>query len=832
MLKVVAENGDDLIIQDSDDCSFDVVSKSDSKLLLKYGVEVQGLSLNNNNLIVSDVFFLEIPNDDDSDEYDWEDEEGDEVEEDFYDYEEDDGEEDDFYDEEGYEEEEEDEIEEEEEEDDFYDDYDWSDYDEIAELSKPEVVANSIIDLVNKSNDTSGLGQNVLNALSNQNRVLPLNELYQVLVKDGNLNPALRDSIMQLLTDNDYKQSVTSKLYTILGGVGSSLIKKYYLWYSRRLFIKAKKDPLLRLKPSNAAKKKQALSNLRTGGEWHYAGFIDGGYDGADFCTLGHKLRYTHLAWNIVDRDIDEAFFGDGDEDLIEDAISSNDCIKFGIVCISDFFEVDKDCTRALQQAQNESLKDMERLYNYYSEGIVDTVNSSFSYLDELVNKIALIDTKGAFVKDYEPILDFNLVSFYKQFRKEGVVPPKSMIQELRDKLVGWSSHKWIYEPTLKYNVSAQLHLIDSKLLAKRISIIFGSKKYKNYLEYLENYTFLIDRNHLSKYSYSYIAYYWMHKICGFYEYDGNINKDEGGANSNYLSIYKSFKSFERYFFKGFEYSLGYLTKVLDCLELCCSFPTRNDCLKVSSLEIDDSGLYYITENVHYDFEVISEYSRECKNNLVHDVELIDKIHNRFYIYDYTVDDFYNLVKTAIDNIITSVPDFQSWYRKKLEERRDKSNEYNKHKEEERKEKEKKEEEQEVIKTNDVSTPDELLEYLKKADLSKVSGVSLQKDILNSVIKYNSMSSKQFYHLKLLYEKVSDKKYEGKGLDNSSEKKVLSDDKELETALKYMLEHPSLINDERVESIIKSIVRYNSISEKQMKYALSVKAIYDGLEDK
>ena len=52
--------------------------------------------------------------------------------------------------------------------------------------------------------------------------------------------------------------------------------------------------------------------------DWTYAGYYDAGYRGADYCSAGHALRYVHIARNI----------NTGKE------------IKFGIVCVRDFFNL------------------------------------------------------------------------------------------------------------------------------------------------------------------------------------------------------------------------------------------------------------------------------------------------------------------------------------------------------------------------------------------------------------------------------------------------------------------------------------------------------------
>lgn len=133
------------------------------------------------------------------------------------------------------------------------------------------------------------------------------------------------------IEDDDYdyeedeytKESSVGKLYSYLSEEQIKILKRYYLWFSQRIFSTAQKDPTLGMKDMRRLQAKQKdLASLRNlGGMWHYAGFIDTGYDGGGYCTLGHKLRYMHLAWDVSISDIESAFFGDEYTAEFEDVI-------------------------------------------------------------------------------------------------------------------------------------------------------------------------------------------------------------------------------------------------------------------------------------------------------------------------------------------------------------------------------------------------------------------------------------------------------------------------------------------------------------------------------
>lgn len=768
MLKTVAENGDDLIIHDTSDWTFDVVPKSDAKLLLQYGVEVKGLSLSNNNLVVSDEFFLELPNNDSDDD-------------DYYDFEDDEEESDEDFEDEDEEESEDDYLDEDDLNDDEEDDYDVSEEDFFDE------------------------------------------------------------------DDEDEDESTVSKLYAYLSSEQIKMLKRYYLWYSQRIFTDAQKDPTLGMKSKSALqRKKKNLDTLRnTGGLWHYAGFIDMGYKGAGECTLGHPLRYMHLAWDVTVSDIETAFFGENYNEDFEQALESNNCIVFGIKCISDFFEVDKECMRSLQKAQRESLKDMALMYDYYANNMVNEVNSTFTVLDELVNKIKGIDAKGLLLDaNYDSLVSPNLTAFYLQFRELNMIPPKSLIQEIRDNICDWGTHKFIYDRSLHYPYLI-LHQPTIEIMSNRVQRIFGKLKTQKFIEFYKTFNIrYASYSSIQSKIYNYFSAYFMYEICGWYKYNGESNKDEGGSNKLMLELYNNLYSSFRNFFTDIEFSLSYALKMFQLFDLLTAYVERDDRLKVVSVDTSDDSNWIVNDkDLVYNSAFINQYSEEKGVGFLDAVDFYKQIHwgrsNR-YLGRKSIDEMINILSDKKNTIDANLGKFRQFvydevskqcveHNKKIAEELERKR---LEEEEKRKERQKLEDEKnkQVVEntTNEVSSSKELIDYLSKVDLNSLtdSNSSFAKKILDTVTSSGKEpSSKQFYYLKQLYEKVSGVKY--KGVDVEVNKESLSSHPDLEEALTYLVEHKDLVKDSRTYDIICSIVKYGKISERQMKYALEGKQIYE-----
>lgn len=622
------------------------------------------------------------------------------------------------------------------------------------------------------------------------------------------------------------EESTVSKLYGYLTDEQVTVLKRYYLWYSQRLFTEAQKDPSLGMKSLSRLKsKKQALSNLRnTGGLWHYAGFVDMGYRGGGHCTLGHPLRFMHLAWDVTVSDIETAFFGEDYSQSFEDAINSNNCIVFGIKCIADFFEVNSECVSALQKAQRESLKDMGMMCQYYEAGKQDEVAGSFGFMDALVGKIKGLDARKMLLnRDAETILPASLTSFYLQFRGAGMIPPKSLVQEIRDKLVGWSSHKF----------SGHIGEPDWDVFIPKVQAIFGRR-----MEALWGFvqkSGRIMKNTLWQPQYNlaamvckYLALAFMYKSCGWYEYNADTNKDEGGASKVARGkLYSCYTDVRRGILPELGYDWGTVGNFLGLLDKW--LPHVGDFSGYIPMAAVLSGDEYIVgdgspddnllrgySDVSVDFRKVYEMfdtsARYRFSRLASPARVFGAVKN--------LDTFGTLLDECIELKESCVNGFREWTRRKAEEECDKLNAQLK----------KFKNAPAVSCVTAENTVDGVLNYLKGVDFSLQtdSGVKFAEKILEIVTKSGKApTDKQFYYLKSAYEKVSGQKYGGISAGDSS-KEILSGD--LETALRYMVQHKDLFKDDKTYDICCSIVKYGSISQRQMKYAVEAKRIYDGLK--
>lgn len=368
----------------------------------------------------------------------------------------------------------------------------------------------------------------------------------------------------------DEDASVVEKLYNHLTDSQVKLLKRYYLWYSRRIFSDAQKDPTLGMKDMRRLQaKKASLNVLRdSGGLWEYAGFIDTGYDGGGECTMGHTLRYMHLAWDVSKADLDEAFFGERYTNDIEEALHSSNCIVFGIKCVSDFFEVDKDCIQSLQRAQRESLKDMQEIFELYEAGEVENNVNSFALMDELIKKIVTADARAVMLGDGVTILPKGLHDFYQQFRQEQMPVPRSLIYEIRNQIMGFEAGNYygtIKIPTPKFRwVLQQLY----------------GKKFTSVEQFLNYGRQAATENYISAFLHILVGY----EVCGYYKYDGAKNTYEGGKSKSVRYLFAelnrrggSLFSDSEYTFNFFENLLGYYANFQKLLKKWEAVSDRDD---------------------------------------------------------------------------------------------------------------------------------------------------------------------------------------------------------------------------------------------------------------
>jgi len=314
------------------------------------------------------------------------------------------------------------------------------------------------------------------------------------------------------------EESTSSKLYALLTEEQKKCLQLYYLWVSQQIIQNGNAVNL-----SVTPKKAQQLQDLRkTGTNWMYAGFVDMGYFGAAHCTLGHKLRYLHLAWDVDKSDLNETFWGtDFNYDSVFKAIWSDSAVLFGIKCVSDFFEISEEDRGKLMKVQRDSMKDMIELYGIYSKGNVDAYKDSLSQMSEAVER--MVPTSAMYLlAGKTPLVRPELLTFYKNFEACGMLPPRTLVKYIRDDLVGWETHK----------ATGSLIGIPFDRMYEAYNFIQGGKCKGVVVD-------RVFKCGLSSLTYPYFYSY----ICGLYGYTGTApNHEEGGRSKKVLADFKALK--------------------------------------------------------------------------------------------------------------------------------------------------------------------------------------------------------------------------------------------------------------------------------------------------
>lgn len=98
--------------------------------------------------------------------------------------------------------------------------------------------------------------------------------------------------------------------------------------------------------------------------DWIYYGYKDTGYFGGDKCSMGHTLRYVHYAKNS----------------------KTNEVIKFGTKCISDFFNITPDKLKMIKDGFVQTNKMVDNIVEIFRKGDYK--------IDEMKNKLLVLKEK------------------------------------------------------------------------------------------------------------------------------------------------------------------------------------------------------------------------------------------------------------------------------------------------------------------------------------------------------------------------------------------------------------------------------------------------------
>lgn len=312
--------------------------------------------------------------------------------------------------------------------------------------------------------------------------------------------------------DDDYEEESSAdmlsvaKLYGLLSDAQVDLLKRYYKWYSKRVFNI--ENGSLHLDTINSVRynewKKKELSNIRGDEEWSYEGCIDTGEFPGAYCEMGHALRYVHYARGA----------------------ESDRVVAFGSKCVSDFFEVDVTTMRAINKAQRDSTNDLVELYKIYSDrNLLSQAQSSFTVLNFVLDSLI---SKGK--------LKTAIAKFALEFRNLHLVYPKTLVKEFKKSLLNLD--------TLK-DFSLQ-----SDRRSKLIELCFGDEglqvdnyligKFYDYKSWGQS-KLVYPPKSFDYYSACFFEWFFGIEFDGIHRYNPELGlnvKDEGGKSKKAKNIY------------------------------------------------------------------------------------------------------------------------------------------------------------------------------------------------------------------------------------------------------------------------------------------------------
>lgn len=708
------------------------------------------------------------------------------------------------------------------------------------------------------------------------------------------------------------EETIVSKLYDKLDTEQNGILSRYYLWYSRRVFklagINGQNTNITRntVRMKNKRKNIELLKDAYDIDDTNlpeYLGFIDAGIKGVKRCkeghiiapdkdmcnhghplyfearcTFKHKLRFMHIACSAKKVPTDLAFYGEHYNKRVEDILSENKdkFIIFGISCIGDFFNVDSSYINLLQTTQRRTLKDMEQMYSYYEANNVQEVLDSFTVLDDFMQYVQkYVATRS--LLGTPSIVDAGTTQFYLQCRKAGLIPPKSLVQMVRDTIIGWDidsvkGHK--FNGTLGHiNKDFFLTVMNHIFHAKYNDLIelalgdCGSFRYASSNQvfptaYTEaNSSYLIELR-------DYFNIYFKYEICGdFYKYRANSeSKDEGGTSAIVRKELKKAYTCIDTLWKDLEFSIDYLSKINTFYKVRAELDLNDVLSTVYQLNYDiDTNRYKIDFNeTRIDYELIQGYSSEKDSQLGDAVAKLYNGHrgriNGMYSYSsyfkynqFTIDEAIQLVKQAIDIVKNEQSEYNAWVLQHLTEQCEEKNtvleiqeERNKNEEEIRERETQAKalatEQEKANRLAELRAKDakklssaELVEVLQNSDISSLE--TWQQGILNTAISWrdkSKLSSKQVYHLQRMFNQL----YHPDAVQQTNTTNAvveLKDDQRMKDALEYARANKAdFIGQKGIDSfaldqIAVSVLVRGRYSEKQKKYIAPILSRYEEL---
>ncbi len=704
-------------------------------------------------------------------------------------------------------------------------------------------------------------------------------------------------------TAEEEENTVVSKLYAQLDDDQNAILRRYYLWYSQRVFELAGlkgKNTNIHQNTKRMKTKRDAIAKLKkTGGTWMYAGFIDAGREGKKCCEFGHiipkdkdvcaeghpvyldarcefkhPLRYMHIAWDVEKMDLEQAFFGNRYDKRIEQVLHDNKdtAIIFGIACIGDFFDIDPSYKNMLMATQRNTLKDMEQIYQYYDAGNVADVNASFAIMDDFMTYVKK-NLAQSNLFGIPSVLDAGTTQFYLQCRNAGLIPPKSLVQMVRDSIIGWDINS-----ARGHKFTGTLGYVKKDFFIKVMNTIFKAE-FNDLLNlaYLENTYMLTSRStnpstiptnytdsskHIQYLKY-YFDIYFKYEICGeFYKYTATAeSKDEGGTSEGVRrELYSIYRYVESCLWKDVEYSVDYLRKINNFYKVCASINLDDYVKTVYTYVLDgETNRYKIDfNNTRIDYKLLEEYSQENDSKLA---EVIAKLSTTYrgtidglwswksYVsyHNYGIEELTALFEDLINTVKSEQTAYNTWVINRLtkicedknaimdhEAERIKTEEEQKKREEEAKKlvtEQEKANRLAELKAKDAKklSNAELVEVLKDSDTSSLA--DWQRSILNTAVNWrdvSKLSAKQVYQLQRMFNQLYHP-------DTPAQNDVtdLKDDPAMKEALEYALANRAdFIGKKGIDSfgldkIAVSVVQKGHYSPKQSKFIAPIKEYYE-----
>lgn len=372
------------------------------------------------------------------------------------------------------------------------------------------------------------------------------------------------------------EDSEVDKLYALLSKEQGDLLKRYYLWTSQILFDNNGVSGVKRLSAKNTKKAQEKIATISAlrgqGKTWVYAGYLDLGYRGADYCNLcGAPLRYQHYICDASVSDIDQLFWGSNYDSIdmrkVNENIRNGHIFPFGIECTGDFFDIDKEDLDKIKKNQRDATDEMKFMYRLMQmPDSYTNARASFRVFEEVMDAVSVSVARSKLFGQTSKF-ETPLMSFYTQFKEAGILYPRSLVSRLLHVFLGknyplrTTSVVGFDEETLKslgkeytYKVVKTLDSDDRK----RVSEVFDNLNARTVSPscYMQN--------------------LFMYQFMGIYSYNPQAQKDVkgvidsprcrdfGGSNKNSRETYVHFTGMIRdselrvpEAYKGYPYCLN-----------------------------------------------------------------------------------------------------------------------------------------------------------------------------------------------------------------------------------------------------------------------------------